>query len=77
MEQPTLSPTLANAPYSQAILVDQPFGEEFLHALIQASTEPIPFLRQGWGHLRDTTGLRLRAEFNRDFSPPSLSRGRL
>ena len=61
MEQPTLSPTLANAPYSQAILVDQPFGEEFLHALIHASTEPIPFLRQGWGHLRDTTGLRLRA----------------
>ena len=44
MEQPTLSPTLATAPYSQAILVDQPFGEEFLHALIHAGTEPIPFL---------------------------------
>lgn len=70
-------PPLAIAPYSQAILMDQPFGEEFLHALVHTGTEPIPFLRQGRGHLRNTTGLRLQAECNCDFSPPSLSNGRL
>lgn len=43
MEQPTLSSlTLATAPYSQVILVDQPFGEEFLHALIHAALSPFP-----------------------------------
>lgn len=33
------------------ILLDQPFGEELLHTLIHASSEPISFLKQGWGHL--------------------------
>lgn len=47
-------PSLTTAPYSQVILLDQPFREEFLHALIHAGTEPIPFLWQGWGHLGDT-----------------------
>lgn len=64
---------LVTAPHSQAILLDQPFGEEFLHTLVHTGTESIPFLRQGWGHLRDTTELRMSTECNGDFSLPSLS----
>lgn len=65
-------PPPTTAPYSQAILLDQPFGEEFLHALVHAGTEPIPFLRQGWGHLGDTIGSRLSTTMN-CFHPLSSS----
>lgn len=51
-----LLPPHTTAPHSQAILLDQPFGEEFLHAFVHAGTESIPFLRQGWEHLGDTIG---------------------
>lgn len=60
------------APHSQAILLDQPFGEEFLHTLVHAGTEPIPFLRQSWGHLGDTIGSGLSTTMN-SFHPLSNS----
>lgn len=75
-------PPPADAPHSQAILLDQPFREEFLHALVHAGTEPIPFLRQGWGHLGGIMGSGVRAECNSGFSPapgrqPGLSNSRI
>lgn len=57
-------PPASAAPHSQVSLLDQPFGEEFFHALVHTGTEPIPFLRQGWGHLEDTEGLGIRPEYN-------------
>lgn len=66
-------PPSATAPHSQAVLLDQPFREEFLHTLVHTGTEPIPFLWQGWGHLGDTTQSVVRAECKCDFSPPPLS----
>lgn len=64
-------PPPASDPHSQAILLDQPFGEEFLHTLIHASGEPIPFLKQGWGHLGDIGKLGVRTE-NCGCPPPPL-----
>lgn len=61
----------ATEPHSQAILLDQPFGEEFLHTLVHSSSEPIPFLKQTWGHLEDIGRLRAKTE-KCDFSPPPL-----
>lgn len=55
-------PPPATDPHSQAILLDQPFGEEFLHTLVHTSSEPIPFLKQGWGHLGDIGRLGVRTE---------------
>lgn len=63
-------PPPTTAPHSQAIMLDQPFGEEFLHALVHTGTEPIPFLRQGWGDLGDTTGSGLSPTMN-SFHPLS------
>lgn len=68
-------PPPATAPHSQAVLLDQLFGEEFLHTLVHAGTEPIPFLWQGWGNLVDTTWSGVKAECKCDFSPPPLSNG--
>lgn len=76
---PTLCHPRPTDPHSQAILLDQPFGEEFLHTLIHTRSEPIPFLKQGWGHLGDIGRLGVRTE-NRDSPsprepPPSQSPG--
>lgn len=69
-------PPPATAHHSQMILLDQPFGEEFLHTLIHTGTESIPFLWQGWGHLGNTRGPMLRPECNHDFFPPPLQLAR-
>lgn len=72
MQQPTLSHP-PNRPHSQAVLLDQPFGEEFFHTLIHAGTEPISFLRQRWGHLGDITQSGVKAECNCEFFPTVCS----
>lgn len=58
--RPTLCHPQPTDPHSQAFLLDQPFGEEFLHTLIHTRSEPIPFLKQGWGHLGDIERLGVR-----------------
>lgn len=67
------APPPATAPHSQAILLDQPFGEEFFHTFIHSGTEPISFLRQRWGHLGDITQSGVRAECSCEFLPPPVS----